>query len=223
MSKKPTYEELEQRIRELETTEAERQREERLLLEQLRRQKILTDISLDGIATIDQEHMVREANQRFAQMLGYTMQEVLSLHTWDWEAIMSEADIRANFSDLTKTKTTFETRHRRKDGTLYDAEVTACGAKFGEGPMVLVIVRDISGRKNAENALLQERNKLQDALAEVKRLSGLLPICSSCKKIRDDNGYWKQIESYIREHSEADFSHGICPECAKKLYPDIDI
>jgi len=60
---------------------------------------------------------------------------------------------------------------------------------------------------------------LQSALANVKLLTGLLPICSSCKKIRDDKGYWNQIESYIKEHSEAEFSHGICPECAEKLYP----
>ena len=61
--------------------------------------------------------------------------------------------------------------------------------------------------------------RLQDALDNIKRLSGLLPICSSCKKIRDDKGYWNQIERYIAEHSEAEFSHGICPECVKKLYP----
>lgn len=52
-----------------------------------------------------------------------------------------------------------------------------------------------------------------------KTLSGMLPICASCKKIRDDKGYWNQIEAYITEHSEAKFSHGICPECMKKLYP----
>jgi hypothetical protein len=62
--------------------------------------------------------------------------------------------------------------------------------------------------------------QLQASLSEIKKLSGLLPICSSCKKIRDDKGYWNQIESYIRQHSEAEFSHGICPECSKKLYPD---
>ena len=65
--------------------------------------------------------------------------------------------------------------------------------------------------------------KLYDSLSQVKQLSGLLPICASCKKIRDDKGYWKQIEAYVRDHSEADFSHCICPECAKKLYPDFDI
>lgn len=61
--------------------------------------------------------------------------------------------------------------------------------------------------------------ELQDALAKVKTLSGLIPICASCKKIRDDKGYWNQIEAYIEEYSDAEFSHGICPECVKKIYP----
>jgi hypothetical protein len=69
-----------------------------------------------------------------------------------------------------------------------------------------------------EKVLLHERNELQKALSEIKTLSGLLPICSSCKKIRDDKGYWNQIELYIRDRSEAEFSHGICPPCAEKLY-----
>jgi hypothetical protein len=64
---------------------------------------------------------------------------------------------------------------------------------------------------------------LNKALEEVKTLSGFLPICASCKKIRDDKGYWNQIEAYISEHSEAQFSHGICPECTKTLYPDFQI
>ncbi|HIJ79941.1 MAG: response regulator [Desulfobulbaceae bacterium] len=65
--------------------------------------------------------------------------------------------------------------------------------------------------------------ELKEALAKVKTLSGFLPICAACKKIRDDKGYWSQIESYIRDHSEAVFSHGICPDCAQKLYPNIDL
>ncbi len=62
--------------------------------------------------------------------------------------------------------------------------------------------------------------QLQKALREVKTLKGLIPICASCKNIRDDRGYWEQIETYIKDHSEAEFSHGICPECKKKLYPE---
>ncbi len=68
--------------------------------------------------------------------------------------------------------------------------------------------------------LLDVNDQLQKALSEVKQLSGFLPICASCKNIRDDKGYWNQIESYIRDHSEAEFSHSICPDCAKKLYPE---
>jgi len=81
------------------------------------------------------------------------------------------------------------------------------------------IFRDITERKRIET----ERDKLivelKEAFAKVKQLSGLLPICASCKKIRDDKGYWNQIESYIKEHSEAEFTHAICPACVKKLYP----
>ena len=91
--------------------------------------------------------------------------------------------------------------------------------------LTIIFIQTINIR---ERRLAEERsekliNELQKALTQVKTLSGLLPICANCKKIRDDKGYWKQIESYIRDHSEADFSHSICPECAKKLYPDLKI
>ena len=74
----------------------------------------------------------------------------------------------------------------------------------------------------AEHQRLQgERAALQEALSKVKQLSGMLPICSCCKKVRDDQGYWRQIEAYIRDRSEAEFSHGICPDCGEKLYPGV--
>jgi uncharacterized small protein (DUF1192 family) len=68
----------------------------------------------------------------------------------------------------------------------------------------------------------EERNRLEALLSKVKTLRGLIPICANCKKIRNDKGYWSQIEAYISEHSDANFSHGICPECAKEIYADID-
>ena len=74
-------------------------------------------------------------------------------------------------------------------------------------------------RKREEQERLKLIQELQDALKQVKTLSGLLPICASCKKIRDDNGYWQQVETYIQKHSNADFTHGICPECLQRLYP----
>ena len=79
----------------------------------------------------------------------------------------------------------------------------------------MALYRHLLERKLKERTL-----ELEKALAEIKTLSGLIPICASCKNIRDDQGYWQQVEAYIQAHSEARFSHGICPECAKELYPD---
>jgi DNA-binding NtrC family response regulator len=89
------------------------------------------------------------------------------------------------------------------------------------GPSLLErSIRYAIERKRALKEQIRLISQLQEALAKVKQLSGLLPMCASCKKIRDDKGYWNQLEAYISDHSEADFSHGICPECVKKLYPE---
>jgi PAS domain S-box-containing protein len=80
------------------------------------------------------------------------------------------------------------------------------------------IARDITKRKQAEEEREKLITKLQEALENIKTLKGLLPICANCKKIRDDKGYWNQIEAYIRDHTDAEFSHSICPICAEKLY-----
>lgn len=82
--------------------------------------------------------------------------------------------------------------------------------------------RDKSERMLMEKhtKLLDEKQHLQQALGEIKTLSGLIPICSNCKKIRDDKGYWQQVEVYVRDHTSAEFSHGLCPDCIKTLYPD---
>lgn len=79
---------------------------------------------------------------------------------------------------------------------------------------VIAAVRESLRRERALSA------ELQEALDNVRQLRGLIPICASCKNIRNDDGYWERIEVYIRDRSEADFSHGICPECEKRLYPD---
>jgi len=81
---------------------------------------------------------------------------------------------------------------------------------------VLSLERTIRFKDAEQKRLIKE---LHAALQNIKTLQGLIPICASCKKIRDDKGYWNQIEAYISEHSSAEFSHGICPECAKKIYP----
>jgi len=84
--------------------------------------------------------------------------------------------------------------------------------------MALYAAEQNKARKRAEQELKHTVARLEETMKTVKQLSGLLPICASCKKIRDDQGYWNRIESFIESHSEAQFSHGVCPECAEKLY-----
>lgn len=80
-----------------------------------------------------------------------------------------------------------------------------------------LLFRDL---KESEQTLRQEKVKLEEALAQIKTLKGLIPICAKCKKIRDDEGFWNHIEDYIKKHSDAEFTHGICPDCGLELYPD---
>lgn len=91
------------------------------------------------------------------------------------------------------------------------------GRRVGE----LLVLRDISDRVQFEKEQARLIEELNSALAQVKKLSGLLPICAICKKIRNDAGYWTEVEEYIAAHSEADFTHGICPECMARLYPEL--
>ncbi len=121
------------------------------------RLRVLVENSSDGIAVISQEHQVLDANASFARMLGYTREEMLHLHTWDWEATLGEADIRRNFADLTSVHAVFETRHRRKDGSFYEAEVSANGATIDGQSVIICVTRDISARKAAEAEAARER------------------------------------------------------------------
>jgi hypothetical protein len=111
----------------------------------------------------------------------------------------------------------------RPDGGKVACILTATPFRRAGGELIGIVedFKDISRIKQVEMERERTIAELQRAMAEVKVLSGLLPVCVSCKKIRDDNGYWNQIEAYVREHSEADFTHSICPECTKKLYPDL--
>ncbi len=109
--------------------------------------------------------------------------------------------------------------------TIVFSTVCAVVASFRVLRRHIALNRELTER-DAASARLQKNlehtvEKLTVVLSHVKNLSGMLPICSSCKKIRDGKGHWNPIEAYIRERSDAQFSHGICPECAQKLYPEI--
>lgn len=181
----------------------------------------------DVLIAIDSNTKIRTLNRAACELLGYQEDELIgnplrmifskasteeetSLGGTKLEKLIEEGQLR-----------NFETSFRTKDGTDIPVLFSGSVMKDKEGHLIRIVCtgRDITERKQAEEERERLILQLQDALAEVKKLSGLLPICSSCKKIRDDKGYWNQIEEYIGHHSEAEFTHSICPECLKKLYP----
>jgi PAS domain S-box-containing protein len=116
-----------------------------------------------------------------------------------------------------------ETTQQTRNGRPVDVSLTISPVQTSDGQNIGISItaRDITERKRQDADRERLIRELQAAMAEVKTLSGLLPICAGCKKIRDDKGYWNQIESYIGARSRARFSHGICPDCSQHLYPDL--
>jgi PAS domain S-box-containing protein len=225
VSHKPTYEELEQRVRELERAESERKSAEKELLESEEKFRNIVEISLAGIYII-QAGIFKYVNKKFAEILGYSVEECLdnmpfqqTVHPEDLNLVREQISQRI-LGKVDSVHYTF--RGIRKDGKVIHVEIFGSTIQLEGKPSVSGSILDITERKLMEKDRDNLIVDLQKSLSEVKTLRGFLPICSHCKKIRDDKGYWNQIESYIQDHSETEFSHGICPECAKKYYPDIN-
>ena len=168
----------------------------------------ITSQNLDGIITT--------WNAGARQLFGYTAEEAVGQSI----SIITPESLRSNrleiFENLPAGKPIepFETKRVRKDGVEVDVYLAISPIKGADGRLMgaSAIAYDITERKKIE--------ELNETLSKVRTLSGLLPICASCKKIRDDKGYWQKLETFVHEHSNAEFSHSICPECMEKLYPD---
>jgi PAS domain S-box-containing protein len=147
-----------------------------------------------------------------------------TLHDLFGEEMGERLAAQIRMVSLTGLTLTVENRLQWEDRELWFSDhLYPIRGKSGRINGVAKISRNINDLKEAEADRERLIAKLKAALEEVKVLSGLLPICANCKRIRDKNGRWEQIESYIRERSEADFSHSICPDCASKLYPEYDL
>ncbi len=177
--------------------------------------------TMDGFWSADIQGRFLDVNDAYCHLIGYSRDELLTMKISAVEAIERPEETAQRIKRIMETGGgRFETRHRRKDGGIIDMEVSVNYTKIGGGRL-FVFLRDITERKRIEEEREKLIHELQDALANIKTLRGLLPICSYCKKIRDDKGYWNRIESYIEDHSGAEFTHGMCPECLKKHYPDL--
>ncbi|MFO7886119.1 MAG: MASE3 domain-containing protein [Desulfobacteraceae bacterium] len=202
-----------------------RKRIEDALRESEARYRTLFETISDAVYVHDVYGKLIDVNTEAYQRLGYTRDEMLKLYVSDLDAnYTSIDDVKTKIEPAIKSgPLTILSRHRGKNGLVLDVELIMNVFHRKGKDVFVTVARDITDRLTAEKENEKLIASLNQALAEVKKLSGLLPICSHCKKIRDDKGYWSSIESYISQHSEAEFSHSICQECAKKYYPDIDI
>jgi PAS domain S-box-containing protein len=173
-----------------------------------------------GIIHFDDSSRITNCNDKFTEIIGASEDEIIGFNLLS--QLRNEQFRDAVFAALIEKTGHFEGDYISVCGNKpikIRALFQRVSAEDGEFIGAVGIFEDITERKLAEIEKEKLIGELQEALSKVKLLSGFLPICASCKKIRDDKGYWQQIEEYIHTHSEAEFSHGICPECAKKIYP----
>jgi len=174
------------------------------------------------LLVIDPENgRILDANPAACRYYGYSIDEITAMKITDINMLSPDQVFEEMARAKKEQRHQFFFRHRLKNGDVRPVEVYSGPVEIGERQLLYSIIHDISERVKAQ----EEREKLivelKDALSEIKTLSGMLPICASCKKIRNDDGYWEQLEVFIRDHSDAEFSHSICPDCVKKLYPDL--
>jgi PAS domain S-box-containing protein len=202
-----------------------RKQAEEALRESRQRFQDLVETVYDCIWETDARGLYTYVSPQIKNVLGYDPEEIVGRTVYDLmypEEAKHVSETLRTVVDQKKPIVALENGHIHKDGHLvvletnglpfYDAAGNLKGYRGTD--------RDITARKEIEEERERLIRELQEALSKVRTLSGLLPICASCKKIRNDKGYWEQIELYIKDHSDASFTHGICPECGERLYPD---
>jgi PAS domain S-box-containing protein len=206
-----------------ELREAEARRERALSREKLSYLAAIVDSAEDAITGQTMEGTITAWNAGAERLYGYSAKEAVGQSAW---IIVPEARRQEAADLLSKLQQgqaveQLETKRVGKDGIPLDVCLTISAIRNGQGAIIGAssIAYDVTERKKMEAERTHLIAHLNETLSKVKILSGLLPICASCKKIRDDRGYWQKLETFVREHSGAEFSHSICPECMRRLYP----
>jgi PAS domain S-box-containing protein len=184
--------------------------------------RTLAERSFAGVYVV-QNGKFRFINSKAALYAGYSKEELISQPSKELIHPEDRETAEKNAMEMLRGKRDipYEFRIMTKRGETRWIMETVTSINYSGKQAILGNSMDITEYKMIEKERERLIAELQKALLEVKKLSGLLPICSSCKKIRNDEGYWEQLEGYIRDRSEAEFSHSICPDCVKKLYPDL--
>jgi PAS domain S-box-containing protein len=171
----------------------------------------------DAVLVLDPELRIVEYIGRAREIYGWEPEEARGRRlTAEFTSEFPDGDRERAMAELAAGKPVrARIRALRKDGSWADLDLSATALRDAAGRVTgyLSVSREIGAQVAAERAL-------REALQNVKTLSGLLPICMYCKRVRDDEGYWEQVESYVHRHTDAQFSHGMCPECEKKHFPE---
>jgi PAS domain S-box-containing protein len=187
------------------------------------RYRTVVEAANEGVLIV-QDERVAFANNRMAKMLDRELESILGLNFTDLfspkERERALADYRLRLSEEA-VPAAYEIQMIDPSGKEIWANASVVRIAYQGRPATMAFVTDVSERVQRERERERLLADLTQALIDKRVLRGLLPICAGCKKIRDDNGYWRQIEQYISSHAPVEFSHGLCPECVRKYYPDV--
>lgn len=200
-----------------------RKRAEETLREREEKFRRFFEEDLTGDFITNGNGTIIECNSAFLKVFGYKdRSEIINQNISSLYQDPSERDFILDQLRMNGKLENYQTTRKHQNGgwIIVEENIAATFDKDGKLTEVKGYIYDITDRKRAEEERERLIVELKTALAEVKTLRGFIPICSSCKKIRDDEGYWQQVEKYVQDRSDAQFSHGICPECLKKLYPE---
>ncbi|MFQ5575823.1 MAG: histidine kinase N-terminal 7TM domain-containing protein [Anaerolineae bacterium] len=178
---------------------------------------LLVETMDDALIVIDRAGRIADVNPAAQAMVGALGGDIVGQPA---AQVLAQTEALHPYLTLTR-QTRAKVQLRAGDETRYvDLRAAPLRDRRGKFAGQVILLHDISAQAKMEQEREQLIRELQHALAQVKTLRGLLPICANCKKIRDDQGYWHSVEVYVHSHSEAEFTHSICPDCLKKLYPD---
>jgi PAS domain S-box-containing protein len=186
--------------------------------------RLMVENSHDILTIRDADAKIRYMSPSINRVLGYTQEQMIGATGFELIHPEDRTSVETALNEFWKNpgaRDSIQYRARHANGTWVSLEVVAYNLL--EHPVIRGVVlngRDISARKNDEAGREQLIADLQQAISKVNTLTGLLPICASCKKIHDESGKWQPIEVYIRDRAKVEFSHGMCPECARLWYPE---
>lgn len=189
-----------------------------------KRYRDLFDAATDGIYKVDAVGVFTSMNRAGARIFGYEdPEEIIGRPALDYWRDPGERKRLLIELGREKSVSAYRIRARKKGGEFLELESSSRILEDADGGFLGIegVLRDVTQRVKSEGERELLLWELQEAAANIKSLSGLLPICAGCKKIRDDQGSWSQIETYISSHSEAAFSHGLCPDCQKVYFPEV--